>query len=686
MDLVKDGERSKSLSKLDTTTLWNLIDTSKRKDSKFFELCKNLRILYKSGTVNELADLDEKDKVVVNLAHGHIGAMLPTLFFKQPTVKAAPTAPHHEGKEKTWESLINNTYKKVGLKAEAKKVVKDALVYPEGWMKILSNAPIGEQEGENVETGKRGEVPWMSKGAPVYARVSPLQTIVDYRSINRDLDNARFVCFVYAKDMDELKADSRYKIPDNIEKGKTYTGDNKLSISNGWIDPFVQEGEFGQEIASSDQDNYVFVYECWVHQIVGMKLKRHLVCLLAGKDGLMSDTPIRFDTWENVLGSQVKSYPFERLVFHDIPDSLPNSELGVWSSIHGAINWLTSRLVNLVEAEKPIYEYNKQNVDNDEQFRADFHSSRSSRILVAVKEVGKTVSGVSNHTTPRDNYQLMNTLQEAARQVGGVSENRQGGSGIRTATEASNVESGQQIKTLEKVDRVTEFFTNVTYKTIDVIRSIVQKDGDTSFVFNVGGDTGAVEWLNFDQNTVGWTPEISIEVNSFNKATREVDVQRAMMALNTGAQIAPLVPSIRMDLLYKDLLKALEVSGIAEKVDSKQDHMLLQVVELAQLVTGGAATVDISHDHAAHIQVLQMVLNSPEFASVLDENPAAYGGIVQHMQEHEEMLAQASEGMKKITGNNPFDTNVQGQSPANQARQDTAIDRETSKAGTGGQF
>ena len=686
MELVSDKDRSTTISKDDVRKLWAMIETSKKKDLGFFQLCRDLKSLYKTGTQEELGGMPNSNKVVVNLAHAHIATVLPSIFFKEPTIVAQPTSPRYEGMEKIWSALLNNTNRKVGLKEAAKDVVRDALVYPEGWLKILSNKPADESnqtETESAETGKRGEVQWLSKGAPIYARVSPLQTIVDYRSTDRSLDNARFVVFVYAKDLEEIKADSRYKIPVDIDTKKLHgmSGD-KLSITTGWIEPFHNHSD--DSISPEDHDQYVYIYETWVYQLVGMKLKRQLICLLGGQDGLLSETPIRMETWEDVLGSEVKEYPFERLVYHKIPDSLPNSELGVWSSIHDAINWLTSRLVNLVEAEKPLYEYVPGQTHNEEAFKALFENSSSPRVLLPVKELGKTVAGIPNHTTPRDNYQLMNHLTDMARKVGGVSENRQGGGNFRTATESDNVEQGQQIKAHEKVDTTSDWFKKLFYKQISIIRSLIKDSGDTNFVFNIGGDTGAVKWLNFTDQDVDWVPEIHIEAHSFNKATREENVQKAMMAFNAGLQAYQLVPSIRIDILFKNILESLEISGTAKIVDSKQDHMILQAVEMVALLQGEEVEVDPNQDHQAHVEVIQMFLNSPNFEGVYQSNPSAVERLVAHMEEHLTILKQA-DAANKGGSSNPYDQGVSQQIPANQARQDSAIDRENLRPGAGGQ-
>jgi antitoxin component HigA of HigAB toxin-antitoxin module len=157
------------------------------------------------------------------------------------------------------------------------------------------------------------------------------------------------------------------------------------------------------------------------------------------------------------------------------------------------------------------------------------------------------------------------------------------------------------------------------------------------------------------------------------------------MALQQGAAIFQFVPSIRLDILYKNLLVALEVSGVGEIVDSKQEQGLLQAVELASMVAGMDAEVDPSHDHAAHIQVIQMFLNSPGIENVFASNPEGVEAVTTHMEEHLQFQQQA-EQLGKQGASNPYDQGFSQQSPANQARQDTAVDRENiALVGAGGQ-
>ena len=691
--LVKN--RTKQLSMKDTRLLWDLIVVSRKKDSGFFQLCKDLRLLLKNGHTGELSNVPEENRVVVNLAHAHVNTLLPSLVFKAPTVTATPTHPRHEGKEKTWAGVLNGTMRKTGIKTEGRKVVRDSIVYPEGWMKLFVTKVAEteeQQEGDKVgakeiigptseDGGQVGPTAWLTKGAPGQARISPTQVIVDYRSSDRSLSGARFVSIQYLKTLSELKADPRYKDQlSGVTNEAAFIGPS--ASNNGWVDPF-SDGPMDDRLVpgGADNDHFVILHEVWVYQLVEAKLYKQVVVLLEGADGMIVDKPIRkLNTWQDLMGRHAHDYPLVKLVYNEIPDDVPNSELGVWSSLHSATNWLTTRLVQLVADQKQIFTMDESKVKDVDAAKKEFKTG-GPRTLISVNG-DNAIQAVPNSHSSRDEAGLMNLVLEFSRRVSGQSENQQGADNFRTATAAAVASRTSDIKTADRVDLVGEMFKEVAMKTAAIIRSLVEEAGNTEFVFNISGDAGSVDWMHFTADDINWFPEVDIEVGSFTKPRRDEEIQKAQMAYSAALQGLPAMPNVDITILYRKLLQSMEVSGIGQIINAEQEDAMLQAAELGLLLAGGEAPVDQTQNHPVHIRIIDMFLNSAQASNV---QPGVLDILLAHKDEHERLLQEIQEGtsVQPSQTENVFQTN----NPANNARSDTAREREAIPplAGAGGQ-
>jgi hypothetical protein len=708
--------RAKNLTEEEVGILWDLIHTSREKDKDFYENCQDLREQLKRGHTGELSKIPANQRVIVNHAHAHVKTKLPAVFFQNPTVKATATHEKHEGKEKTWASLLNGTIRRIGFKKEAKDSTRDSLVYPEGWLKLFMNRvdeeadadalrgtaskPLGDPLGPSSETGSdyTGPVPWLSKGAPATARISPRQVVVDYRSNDRSLETARFVSVMYLKTIDELKADPKYRdqLKDVDDQGVIQATGGTTTLARSSIDPFsVAEGLSRDDV--SDHDRFVILHECWVYQLVRLSLYKQLVVLVEGSDGLVLKRVARKEAgaipgWEKINGEEMDEYPLAKLVFSPVPDTLPNSELGVWSTIHSATNWMMSKLVALVDNQRQIFEVNRNKVTNIDKAKHQFNKA-GMRALVDVTEEG-AFTPVPNHTSTRDDTILLSVLNEARRTVGGLSENRLGGDKFRTATAAATAARSDELRVSEEVDSVSDFLKAVVIKLTKMILSLLKEQQNTDFVFRIVGDTGAVEWLRFSAADLAWLPEIEIEVNSFVKPTKDEAAQKALMALQAAIQSIPVLGNMRIDLILRQVFQALEIQDIGQILDSSTDQMMLQAVEIGLLLSGVEVPVNPDDQDAVHMQVLDMFLNSPQAAQVVEQNPGAIDAVQVHRDQHEQALNQKTQGAQASgLGGNLFEAQggnggLASANPAQQARQETARERESARPlpGGGGQF
>lgn len=664
--------------------LKGLIDASLRQDDSYYKMLSDLRKLLSGKHYEILKKKTAKDavKMVVNLAHAHVRTMVPTIFFQNPSVDCAPTAPLHAGKEATWNGVINNTLDKTGFAEVVKSVILDAVLYPEGVLKSILLRPDGDDVTPTTQAGEGGPAVWLSKGAPSHVRISPNQLIVDYMSKTRALETARYIAIRYRKPLHELKHHPIYG--KNIEEKLLEKLEETPTIGNAVRNPGKDQTEDWDETASSTrgttQEHFVTIYEVWIEQLISpdkngtYKLRRQMCVLLEGQEA-----PIRELTpWEEVMGKGYNCYPVTRIVLNEVPDAQPTSELGVWSSMQIAINWLMSRITNLVENDRQIWAVDPSKIKNMNKFRTQFYHG-DPRTLAEVTGDG-AVSLIQPSFVGRDNYTLINLLLQFIQQVSGIGQNRRGGSGLRTATEASIVDKGVEIKTDEKVDLVAKFLREVITKmTISIRDLIATRPEGTQWAIYVGGDAGAVNWLQFTAEDIRWQPDVRIRVNSFRKMDSQQEMQKFAGLLMQALQMVQVYgPTIRADILFSRMLESAGIHDAGKIVANQDQDFVLQTIELAGLIAGTPTPVLKEHNHAVHKQVIQMFKNSPYGQALMQASPAIMDRLAQHEQEHDMLYAeqQQSNQLAATIQQNPFmAAGLDGSTPQSQANSMTAQDR-----------
>jgi len=646
-----------------------LIQASIRKDRNYFNAMQGLRNYLKGDHWKNLKGVSKDQiKMVVNLAHAHIRTLVPTLFFQNPSVDCVPTAPQHAGKEMTWNGVLNNTIDRINFAEEIKKAVLDACLYPEAVVKDVLKRP----ENETSEASSDGPKVWMDQGAPVHLRISPMQLIVDYRSKDRDLDNARFIAIRYKKTYQEIKNHPIYGKNLELTRDKTTGGaatTGNLVNAKQFDDPDFEQNT--KSDANFAGENEIVIYECWVNQLISdngeFKLYQQMFVLAEGQN-----TPLReLESWESVMGEGFNCYPVTRIVLNAIPDDLPQSEVGVWQGMQQAFNWLISRITELVENDKTVVTMDASKVMNPAKAKEQIMKGRSREVV----EV--TAPDAFNIMQPsfvgRDNYTLLNLLQAYIQQVSGIGQNRRGGAGIRTATEASLIDQGTRIKTDEKVSIVEKFLIRILNKTCMMIRGLVKKDVGTSWVFRIGGDVGAVKWVNFTSEDLQWTPEIRLRVNSFRKQDSMEEMQKFAGILQQGITLFQLYgPTVRVDLLFQRMLESAGIYDSSRIVGDMDKQQLLQTLELAGLISGVPTPVTEEQNHPAHLQVIEQFRQSPFGQQLMQTAPELADRLAQHEQEHLMQMQIMQEKASRIqAAANPFAAAGMSENPTPQSTANT---------------
>jgi hypothetical protein len=653
--------RTTKLNEKQTKTLLSLVEAAEARDKKFFDLCSNSRRWMKGDHWRSFRGKNrESARITINLMHAHARSLLPTLFFQDPYIECYPNDKiHQEESAVVWEGLLNHLNERNGYKRITKDVVFDAIIYPEAWKKWVV---IKEADSEEVESGEEnltnldgvsgglseenqaGPLENTSLGSIVGTRLSPEQVITD--SSDRDPAKCRFIAVKYKRLLSEVKSDPRYKVPGDAVSAIAAPQKNLTASFPGGLHAKVNQlGKDEPTPVTADIDPEVTLYEVWVYQLVKTKLYRQVVTLLKEWPNLPIRQP---EPWESFVGRYMQTYPFTRLVLNPIPDSKPMSELASFKSMQDAINWLSSRLVSMVENQKQFYNFYSTNAKNPEKARTQLDSGNIREFLDA-NDVGQPViEAVEANSVPHDIYQLLQIMMGFVQQVTGFGMNRRGEAGIRTAKEAAIVEQGVQIKTTEKVDTISDYIR----ADMEILARIVRHVAPSSFVFYLRGESGPVKWQKFTMKDADWAPDIRIRPQSFAPAVDQERQQALMSALQAGAQLFQIYgPKIRLDVVYRRLLEELNIPNPSAIMGDTIPDEIFQMVEIVMMVLGQEAPVMPNHNHRLHRATLQDFLSS-DAVSLLP--PDAIDRLNQHDMQHQQFEEQNTEAAPNLSGMNPF--------------------------------
>jgi hypothetical protein len=677
--------RTSGLTEEQTGKLLDEIKASEKTDQFFYDQGRDQR--RKLAGVHFDTRTSRKTKfnrkleaqIAVNLVHSHIRSLLPTVFFREPTVNAQPLNSQQAGKEETWEKVLNATLKRNGYKKETKAMTLDALTYHEGWKKLGYNLPEdegqdqseggGEGSTETVQT-QRGPTPWGAKEIPISIRVSPMNVIVDYLAPGRDPDHARFVAIKYIRPLAEMKADKRYKNLDDIKRG-----DLVSSRSNSVMRRLNETETTGYETITRTQGeagvDMVIFYETYVYQFVEFKLYRQTVWVAEG-----AKKPIREETWEELFGLKFPGWPVHRLIFNPIPDDYPMSELEVWQQLQEAINWTVSKLVTFVAQGNQRILMDPTKVKDPKKARSKLLSGQAVEVIEVkdVNNVRDAIDIIQGTPVPSDVYRLIDVLVTFVERTSLLGQNQQLQGGVfRTATEANVVDQANQIRSSERIDVMRDFLRDDVRK----LAAIIRNNARTDLVVRLAGDTGRVAWERFEPRDIEWEPDIDIEVDSFRELSQQEDLVKWIQVFNIAQQLFPLMPNlVRLDVIFAELLKSAKVPDHEKIMGNLAGAREYQLFEVMMMMMGEQVIPKEEEPHGEHIAALEFLMNSP-IRQVL-EGTDAWNMILEHLATHEEFLQELRE-RAETNGPSPLGQNPLDELPGNQQRSEAGLRREATR-------
>lgn len=685
MRLVKKPTETLSLEQ--SKMLFELVLTAEKRDKLYFDQCEKCRAWLKGDQWDGPNKIRMKDpinrttaQITVNLAHAHVRSMVPMLFFRQPTVRAWPLSKLKEASAQSWGDLINAWLARSDYKVETKAVVLDAVVYPEAWKKwvVHKEDSYTTEEGEDevkdlnqvagglTEIEDSGPNFWDDKFTIVGTRMCPTSVITD--SADRRIENSRFIAIKYRRLLSELIADPRY-----IDGRKALKEKMREAVPEQPTTTAAVLGTFANDVDEltvlAKDTPMLDIYEVWVYQHVGLKLYKQVVVLAEG-----IDEPIRGPVaWSELCGPHLNTYPFNKIELNPIPDDHPQSELAVWFSLQSTLNWVFSKIVAGVNNSNQVYAVNPAGFVNWKKARNELESSKPRQFVEIKGDVATPpLVPIPQHAVPRDDWQLISVVQMLIQQVTGMTQNRRGATGARTATEADIIEQSAQDKNNEKIDAVREFLKRDIELLTKLIRGFVSKD----IVFRLTGTPGPVKWGQFTPQDASWSPDVEVETDSFRRAVSAERVAAYNQMLQVGLALQQSGQAqIRLDIIMRRMMEELEIPNPQEITNDDVPAEVKQMAEIIQMVVGVPGTVLPTDNHVIELQTVEMFQASDIYPML---PPQAQQLIDQHAEEHRMAIQQMQAMATPGSSDNEFDQGiVQNGNPASEARQATADSRST---------
>lgn len=629
----------------------------------------------------------------INLAFLHARTLLPTIFAKDPYVKVKPPREEYAYDAPIWEALLNTSIKKAKFKGQVKRAVLDAIICGEGYVKTGWVAdkeepgqsrtgperPLGVLEsslmtqGFDIQNGAlnalqkptrtpatremrtrselgRNPVTWLKYGAPFVQRVRPHDIIVDPLVGDRDTARARFVAIRYVKPLAELRANPEYRIPEQFDRTKLIRG---TSFNKGRI---TYTSPLGRPEPDDVEENswlpsgvdLAITWEVWAYELIdgaagedgAFVLQKRVLTLMEG-----AEIPIRQPVdWKDIVGRDVDGYPIHRVAFNEVPDRPPMGEFDSWATLNDQINWAMRRgLMNLKRYTRgTAIDVTKLDVASKQRTLGIIRDGEDDWVAEVTGPGAIEPINSANINAP-DIYNMLQYLGNMAQLVSGLSEQRKGEAGARTATEAAIIEGASKVKLTEKEDIIDDWCTDIAYGVAAIIKSKATRD----YVVRRVGEGGSVEWLSFGPEQIDWMPDLELEFNSARFTNEQQEVQKWQTVLGLLMQFVPLMPQIRVDIVLAHALKSLQVPNVTEILgnimgaNAREEQMAAIII----MLSGVPVEARLGEPHVVMMQVTDEIRNTAGGAVTANPNwQLVEMNYAQHaaMQHQLEQLATAS--------------------------------------------
>ena len=456
----------------------------------------------------------DQDKVVpVNKIFSYMRSLIPRTYFRTPSVVVTPRLPMRAWQAKTFEAIDTYLLEETNLKYELKRTVLDAGYAGTGPIKLGFDSEFGFIPGQVIDNSETAsqyssadgtKIEWRSnikKGMPWAISQEPDTVIVPWGY--RDPQNLPWVAHMFIRDVQDVREDQKYNT-------------NKTHITGGYEKD--KNIEKYNDLFTRDADRqYVRLYE------IRDKRTKKIIVICQGYVLMEEDDVLQIEglSWEFYIPNPDPEF------FWGISDvamvmaqQLEYNEIRTQASRH--------RKMALLK-----FLYKKGSID---QVQLDKILSEEFMPGIAVDDdnIRGTVEFIQAHVPP-DLYTEALAVDRDFRDSLGFGSNQAGEFSGRstppTATEASIVQQGSEIRSDERRDIMADMLVSILKKWNDY----VAKFWTSERVMKIVGPDGGQHWVSFKGSDLVGDYNLKVDPDSglpINRQTRMAVAEKAFLMFN----------------------------------------------------------------------------------------------------------------------------------------------------------
>ena len=481
-------------------------------------------------------------KYSVALIFSIIRAMVPRVYFTNPSIVATNEVPGYYFASKLLRKIDNKMIREAKLKHTLKEAIRDAGLcgtvpllsgfdtefgYDPAFKETVTNPETGQEEeiggtllqfdqksGNKLEYNER-----IKPGKPWTDNIRTEFFIVPY-GYSR-LWKMPWVARVYIRPLEDVKLDKRLSNTKDLKA-------NGMSDFN-WF----QEQQLHQKMSTQDKNDYVFLWE-----IRDLRTKRLMILQEGYKKFLYNEVDYlqKFGNPYNEL-----TFNYAPLTFWGYPDAkyLEDSQLALNET--RTIHMQTRRIA------KTRFVYDENLIEPEE-----VQKTISEDVGAGIKangDIDKAIKPFSAYVSPDFNIDV-EAIRKDAREISGLSRNQVGEfeGGRKTATESNIVNMAAQIRVSERKDMVADLLIDIVQK----YNKYIFSEWNVSQVEDIVGPDGKRHWVSFNHKQIDSSyafridPESGQPISSDQKKQEAIQaaqyiqqspvIQQAMMAQQAAAQ------------------------------------------------------------------------------------------------------------------------------------------------------
>lgn len=477
------------------------IETSRnwRRTEQYDETWRRLSDLYAGK--HFFGDLEDQDRIAVNVAFATINVIYPTVSVNRPRTTVLARDADQQDRALIAEAVVNAWWDTYDVLPEVRLAVKDSLICGHGWVKCgwryteeevdrppeevqadfdAARMEADQAASENPEVADQlptDDDLWatiertkavVKEDRPFVERVSPHDIYVDPEATTeRDM---AWIAQRIVRPLDAVRKDPRYDA-----KAR-----NACTPDRGVNPEYLPERE------RNERDDDVLRVTVW--EFYDLATNQMSVFAEGGDGFLVKPSPIPYKS----------GHPFEMVRNYDVPDRFyPMGDLEGIEPLQQELNKTRSQLM---AARK---QFGRKHLYFEDAFGPEGRAALESDVdgvMVPVRgqqrQLTEVIAPLPTNPIPTDIYNYSQIIESDIETVSGVTDYQRGGAsqGVRrTATEAAIIQDSVNARSAEKLSIIEKFIARVSKRLIELARQFSTAE-DTVRIVGAGGRTAYVPW------------------------------------------------------------------------------------------------------------------------------------------------------------------------------------------------